>query len=288
MQPQFRLYGDTIRQNTVCVQSKKEGTMRTQSIITLVTVIGFASILGACNVTTQTTSGKDWLAAYPKAGQAQATGGDIDAQVRAAANVEPTLRFPARIGIARLGPSGLGPIPAEEAAHWTDAAEHLGPGFGTFVPISPMIAAMVEPSFADAATRPSFARQTIDTIRLAAAREHVDAVLVYEVDGTANARDTKLSLADWTLIGAFVLPTQNVKVAGVAQAMLIDVRNGYPYGTVQSTVDDDGLTTRIDWSGKGKALEDKVKASAVLKLTGEAETMLRKLKPELAALDSKR
>ncbi len=127
----------------------------------------------------------------------------------------------------------------------------------------------------------------MDTICLAAAREHLDAVLVYEVDGTANTSDTKLSLAEWTLIGAFVLPTQNVKAAGVAQAMLIDVRNGYPYGTIQSTVDDDGLATRIGSSDKGKVLRDKVMAGAVLKLTGEAETMLRKLKPELAALDTR-
>ena len=258
--------------------------MRTQSIITLVTAIGFMSMLAACDVTTQTTSGRDWLAAYPKGGSAPAAAGGIDAQVRAVANVEPTLRFPARIGIARLGPSGLRPIPADEAANWTEAAEHLGPGFGTFVPISPMIAAMVELPVDDT-TRQSFARRTIDTIRLAAAREHLDAVLVYEVDGTANAHNTGLSIAEWTLIGAFILPTQNVKAVGVAQAMLIDVRNGYPYGTVQSTADDDGLATRVGSSDKGKALEDKVMASAVLKLTGEAETMLRKLKPELAALD---
>ncbi len=90
--------------------------MRTQSIITLVTAIGFASMLGAHSVTTQTTSGQDWLAAYSTGGQAPAAAGDIEAQVRAAANVEPTLRFPARIGIARLGASGLRPIPADEAA----------------------------------------------------------------------------------------------------------------------------------------------------------------------------
>ncbi len=131
-------------------------------------------LLAACSVTTQTTSGRDWLAGYQKG---TAPAGDIDAEVRKAAGVEPTLRFPARIGIARLGPSGLAPIPAEEAAHWTEAAERLGAGYGSFVPISPMIAAMVELPLSND-SRMSVARHTIDTIRLAAARQHLDAVLI--------------------------------------------------------------------------------------------------------------
>ena len=64
--------------------------------------------LAGCSAYTQTTSGQDWLAAYPPGPPAK--GGDIDARVRAAAAVEPTLRFPARIGIARIGKQLLGKL----------------------------------------------------------------------------------------------------------------------------------------------------------------------------------
>lgn len=260
--------------------------MRARSTISKLVILGSVILLGACSFDTQTTSGRDWLAAYPQSKNTAGPSGDIDAQVRSMAAVEPTLRFPARIGIARLDQGGLAPIPADEAEHWTKAAYDLGSGFGEFVPISPMVASMVEQPFVEGA-RVSFAKHTMDTIRLAAARQHLDAVLIYEVDGTANAKDTGLSLAEWTLIGAFVLPSQDVKAVGVAQAMLIDVRNGYPYGTVRSSSDDKGLSTRIESRDTGERLKEKVMADAVAKLTGEAETMMRELKPELAALDTR-
>jgi hypothetical protein len=260
--------------------------MRARSVMSTLVILGSVAILGACSVDTQTTSGRDWLAAYPKAKTATADPDDIDAQVRSVAAVEPTLRFPARIGIARLDRGGLSPLPADEAEHWTKAAYDLGPGFGEFVPISPMIATMVEQPFAGGDRR-AFVKHTIDTVRLAAARQHLDAVLIYEVDGTADAKNNGLSLAEWTLIGAFVLPSQDVKAVGVAQAMLIDVRNGYPYGTIRSNSDDNSASTRIDSRDTSERLREKVMAAAVEKLTGEAETMMRELKPELAALDTR-
>lgn len=259
--------------------------MRARSVMSTFMIFGSVALLGACSVYTQTSSGRDWLAAYPQAKTA-APGDpdDINAQVRSVAAVEPTLRFPARIGIARLDRGGLAAIPGEEAEHWTKAAYDLGPGFGEFVPISPMIASMVEQPLTEG-NRASFAKHTIDTIRLAAARQHLDAVLIYEVDGTADAKNNGLSLAEWTLIGAFVLPSQDVKAVGVAQAMLIDVRNGYPYGTIRSNSDDNSASTRVELRETGERLREKVMADAVAKLTGEAETMMRELKPELAALD---
>lgn len=260
--------------------------MRIFSITSKILILSLATMLTACETHTQTTSGRDWLAAYSKADSATGSAGGIDAQVRSVAAVEPTLRFPARIGIARLDRSGLAAVPSDEAVQWTQAANRLGSQFGEFVPISPMVASMVEiPLTADA--RASVAHHTIDTIRLAAARQHLDAVLIYEVDGTADSKDNPLSLGEWSLIGAFVLPSQDVKAVGVAQAMLLDVRNGYPYGTIQSSTDDKSRSTRIESRDTGNRLREEVMASAVAKLTGEAEEMMRKLKPELAALDTK-
>jgi hypothetical protein len=242
-------------------------------------------MLSACGFTTQTGSGKQWLASDPPLAT-NAAAGDIDAEVRAAAAVEPTLRFPARVGIARLDRRQLTNIPADEALAWEDAATHLGKDFGEFVPVSPIVAAMFETASLRGSNE-SAAREAIEIIRLAAARQHLDAVIVYEVDATSDVKANPLSLAEWTLIGAFVLPSEDVKAAGAAQAILLDVRNGYPYGTVQASSNDKTATARFSTRESEATLQDKVRADAVVKLAGETEAMLRKLRPELAALDVK-
>jgi len=246
-------------------------------------------LLCGCHAYTQTSSANDWLAGYSSSqpGHAGNAPDDIDARVREAGAIEPNLRFPARIGIARIGPSNWQPslvaVPQEEAAAWIAAKDRLGAGFGEFVPVSPMIAAMVEPDFKPAPNdRVAAARHLMDTIRLAAARQHLDAVLIYEVDATVNQKSNPLRFADWTVIGGFVVPSQDVKAAGVAQAMLFDVRNGYPYGQVTSSVDDK-TESALFYSGEAKtSLSQKVENAAVDKLVGESEGMIRKLKEDLA------
>jgi len=227
----------------------------------------------------------DWLGAIPPGAQASS---DIDQRVREVANVEPILRFPARIGLARIGQENsrptLIPPPAEEAKAWVDLAEDLGPEYGEFVPISPLIAAMLAPPHASNA-RTDMIKDTLEMIRLAAARQHLDAVLIYEVDGTADSKNNPLSLADWTLIGAFVLPSQDVKARGLAQAILIDVRNGYHYGTVQATADDKTVAARFANQEAERALTKRVEAQAVRNLTRETRGLVRQLKVRLAALD---
>ena len=204
--------------------------------------------LAACEHYTQTTSGADYLKAY----SAPAKGSpSIDREVRDVAAVEPLLRFPARIGLARIGKTSewsgaeLTGIPAQELKAWGDVAQRLGPKFGEFVPVSPILAQMLTPKTVH--SRYETAAETIEQIRLGAARQHIDAVLIYESDGTANSESTPLSITEWTLIGAFILPTQDVKALGTAQALLLDVRNGYPYGAVHTSADDSALSTRVSF-----------------------------------------
>lgn len=248
-----------------------------------------------CSTTMQTTSGRDWLAAVPASqmtsdGSVSQDRADLNRRIREAAAVEPILRFPARIGVVKIGPvdgSRVDLIPAtvEEAEAWAEAADNLGPRYGEFVPISPLIAAMLRPE-RHQENRMDNAAEVIETIRIAAARQHLDAVIIYEVDATTNTRDTALSIADWTLIGAVILPTQGVNARGIAQAMLLDVRNGYHYGTVRVSADDDGMTTRFRSSEAQEDLAEHVKEEAVTKLAGETEAFIRELRLELMALDS--
>ena len=260
--------------------------MRTSTILA---VILAASLLAGCSVYTQTSSGRDWLAAYPPAPPSKADASGIDARVRQVAAVEPLLRFPARIGLARIGKvgyaGGLVALPTDEAQSWAALRDRLGPSFGEFVPISPMIASMVEENVQATymGDRVATARHVIETIRLAAARQHLDAVLIYEVDASADTRSNPLSIGEWTLIGSFILPSRDVKAIGVAQAMLIDVRNGYPYGQITSTVDDKSESALFN-TGEAKAvLSQKVEGAAVTKLAGEAFDLMTRLRVELAA-----
>ena len=133
--------------------------------------------LAGCAYSTQTTSGADFLARYgdpayvaesgPGAAQA------LDDEIRAIAAVEPNLRFPARIGVARLEGRQLTTVPPEELVHWGELADALGPDVGDFVPVSPLIAAMVAPQ-ADDPRRPAAPAELIADIRRGAARQHLD------------------------------------------------------------------------------------------------------------------
>ncbi|MGD0191168.1 MAG: hypothetical protein ABSD74_10545 [Rhizomicrobium sp.] len=263
--------------------------------ISRLAILSSLLLLAACETTTQTTSGRDWLAASPKPKTVDLSPGNIDAAVRDAANVEPTLRFPARIGIARVDRGMLSPIPATDAKAWADAAARLGDAYGEFVPISPVVAAMFGSDIAMYNSRDDSTpyyyvdrtKEVVDNIRLASARQHLDAVLVYETSSSAKAQSGAFSFAKWTLIGAAVLPTEKVEAQATAEATLIDVRNGYPYGTVQADKDGDTSAARFETGDAGDALRDRVRTAAVSDLASQTERMMRKLRHELAALDRK-
>ncbi len=84
-------------------------------------VLALGAALAACGYSTQVSSGKEYLSRYSAAASQAGDGSGrakLDAQVREAANVEPTLVFPARIGIARLKDARLVPVAAAEAEAW--------------------------------------------------------------------------------------------------------------------------------------------------------------------------
>ncbi|MFW6300468.1 MAG: hypothetical protein ACOC20_06065, partial [Oceanicaulis sp.] len=144
-----------------------------------------ALVLSACSYSTQTSSGADYLAGYR--GPAAAAGAaareqakaeaSLDEEIRAIAAIEPALRFPARIGVARVENRQLTSVPPSELAYWGELAERLGPETGAFAPVSPLITAMVAP----AAGRHATPGALIADIRRGAARQHLDYVLVYEL-----------------------------------------------------------------------------------------------------------
>ncbi len=254
------------------------------------TALALLSALAAgCSRHVQITSGAEYLARYDAQAEAHrqigttgTTGNDIatdrsttrpdlDPAIRKAASVEPILQFPARFGIARVEGLDLTGIPAAEAALWQRLAESHA-GLGTFVPVEPLVALATAGSLGVSRNRHSLAA-TVDTIRVGAARQHLDAVLIYAVGQRGDKSNTVLALMDITLIGGAFLPTRQIEIEGLARAMLLDVRNGYPYGIASASVDLSEYSTSFGSDARTADL----RREAVLKVT-------EKLVPEIDAL----
>lgn len=275
-----------------------------------------ALTLVGCSSHVQTTSGADYLAraaadraAYgpqmqpselqmqPNADGLQtaptafSTGPDIDAEVLRVASLEPLLRLPARIGVARMTADGLAMIPERELAAWASLAERLGPEFGDFVPVDPLIAAMVSdaasgtPLTAASQARrlasPRRLRDTIREARLGAARQHLDAVVLYQVAATSNSEATPFAMANFTLIGAMILPGRQNRSEAVAAAIMIDVRNGYPYGRASAEADKTRLSTYVRHETSERLAREQASAAAFDALVENVEDLARNLQEEL-------
>jgi len=231
-----------------------------------------AVALSACSAHMQTTSGVEYMARYDdyQASFAQPDGvyGDVDADVMRIAQIEPQLQFPARIGLARIQWGNLQTIPADEAAIWQELAEEIGPEMGQFVPVSPLIAEMV--AMPSDPGRSSTANLIAD-IRRGAARQHLDYVMIYEVGTSKRERANDIAVADLTIIGMFVLPTRGVEVEASASAILLDVRNGYPYATLTGHAEEDDHARVVDTSSRLNELAETAEAHAVADLAQAAD-----------------
>lgn len=243
--------------------------------------------LAACGNNIQTSSGADYLSKHPLV--TNPADGDInpasDQAVLAAASVEPILRFPARIGIARIESQQLATIPPDELAIWAEVAGRHSE-IGEFVPVSPLVAEFTAESVQPYPSRDLYRRtvgELVGTIRLGAARQHVDAVLVYGVAASSRSANTPLAFADITLIGGAILPTRRLKGQGIGQALLLDVRNGYPYGTASAQVDLTGLSVSWGSDERSDELRREATLEMVRELTNEVEEMFGKLAKEMKA-----
>ena len=225
-------------------------------------ILAASLTLAGCETTTQYTSGADYLSRYQDTPITQTASTDL--AVKKIAAVEPDLQFPARIGLARIGPNKrLMGVPFDEAESWRDAAESLGPSFGTFIPVSPLIANSV--SHIDQRDKTT----VIDHIRRGAARQHLDYVIAYEVSHKTKSDGNALRLADLTVLGLFVLPSRDLKAEATASAILLDVRNGYPYLTGSTFADETSISTVVGGGDKKDKLKSRARRAAVAQIAQE-------------------
>lgn len=221
-------------------------------------------LLAACASSVQTTSESDTLGGYA-AKAAVAKGQAIDPVARQSALSEPALRFPARIGLARLENGVVSPLPQDEAEAWLVMVKDLGPGWGEFVPLSPL-----ELAPAGVCCHPPYIATTMSGIRRSAARQHLDAVLIYEVVADRGRAAAPYTVASWAPLDSLLALTATGQPAAHAQGVLIDARNGAVYGFASGGADHAQI-----------AASDRVK-DAVAGLAKETAVMLRDLRIELA------
>ncbi|MDA8824040.1 hypothetical protein N9N41_06035 [Opitutales bacterium] len=225
----------------------------------------------------QMTSGKKYLSGYSQVDMKEQNRSSIDQEVRFVAQIEPSLRFPARIGLVKLYNGKISNISAKEIESWTKVKEEMGEKFGDFVPVSSMIAEMVYSSQNINTKSNRNSVEIFRKVRLGAARQHLDHVLIYEVFSETKTTKLASSVANWTIIGGYFVPSREIETTGFANALLLDVRNGYPYGSASASLNAKEFSASQTYRDKSRNLADKNQISTVIKLIPEVQQMMKKL-----------
>ena len=249
--------------------------------LSLLATLALATI-GCQSHSIQTTSGREYLNKYEELDLPNGEAGSIEEEVREIANIEPTLRFPARIGLAKLYNGRITNLTAEEVEGWNKAKEEMGSKFGEFVPVSSMIAELAykAPSRqkGEYFVKPS---EVFRKVRLGAARQHLDYVLLYEVFSETKTTKLASSVANWTIIGGYFIPSRKIETTGHCNALLLDVRSGYPYGTASASLTANEFSAWLLDNDKERNLQDKNQIATALKLIPEARKMMENLMKNL-------
>ena len=266
-----------------------------------------AFLLAGCSHTVQTTSGADYLSKNPslhtkpiRSVSSTYTAGNevidlpVSDLIREAASVEPLLTFPARFGLARIENGVLTTIPSDEAALWQGMAARFD-DFGSFTAVDPIIVEFTSKSLPPATHQATLhhdrngsyrthrGRDLPTKIRLGAARQHLDAVLIYEVGVAEKHRRRALTSVRLTALGAMPLSDHTLDAAGAAKAILLDVRNAYPYGTAQVEKDLSGYSGSWHTTSARNERREKARKSVTAALVPDVENMLRSLITDLQA-----
>ena len=249
--------------------------MRTKLIpLCLTTCVALGSI-GCQSRSIETTSGKEYLNKYAKTNHPSLMEANLDQNFRQVAKVEPSLQFPACIGLIKLYNGKITNITAEEIEAWNQSKRELGEDFGEFVPLSSMVVVHATPPKDKNVRQDS--SEIFSQIRLGAAGKHLKQVLIYEV--FSKTKTTKLSsaVADWTIVGGYFVPSRQIDTTGYANALLLDVHSGYPYGTASTTLNTRKISTTQTYRDESRNLADQNHVATAIKLIPQTQKMIEEL-----------
>ncbi|MBT3666158.1 MAG: hypothetical protein HN548_01665, partial [Opitutae bacterium] len=75
-------------------------------------------------------------------------------------------------------------------------------------------------------------------------------------------------------------PSREIETTGFANALLLDVRNGYPYGSASASLNAKEFSASQTYRDRSRNLADKNQISTVIKLIPEVQQMMKKLMEE--------
>ena len=227
--------------------------------------------------------GKEYLSNYTDYDASDINASDLNEEVKIIANIEPSIEFPSRIGLVKLFNGRISNLSPDEVEAWEDARRTMGSKFGEFITVSPMIAEMVYTPRNTNSKSKIKSSEIFRKIRLGAARQHLDHVLVYEVFSETKTTKLASSVANWTIVGGYFVPSREIKTTGFANALLIDVRNGYPYGAASASLNATELSASQTYRDRARNLSDINQIATVIKLIPEVQNMMEKLMKSLKA-----
>ncbi|MDF1730570.1 MAG: hypothetical protein P1U49_03640 [Minwuia sp.] len=272
-------------------------------LIRLPAAIFATTLIVGCGPVLQETSGHDYIAKYRQDSvrsndqnalktidramgmvegdesslSAARTNRTLNEMVVEAASVEPLLRFPARIGLARLDGLYRSDVPPAEASGWIAVAETMQDGIGELVPINHMLGDEAANSVGLNNNGWTAQQISIAKIRLAAARQHLDAVIIYRTQAESESGATFAAALDYTLVGTFLVPGHMVEAQSVATAVILDVRNGYMYGEVTETATKTRLTNYWSTRDAERSSSEAASVRAALKLAPAVGAVLEQM-----------
>ena len=244
--------------------------------IGLLIILSLASI-GCQSHSVQMTSGKKYLSNYTNYDATEMNASDLNEEVKAIASIEPSIQFPSRIGLVKLFNGRITNLSVQEVEAWEESRTTMGNGLSNFIPVNPMIAEMVYTPRKTNSKSKSNPSEIFRKIRLGAARQHLDHVLIYEVFSETKTTKLASSVANWTIVGGYFVPSREIETTGFANALLLDVRNGYPYGSASASLNAKEFSASQTYRDKSRNLADKNQISTVIKLIPEVQQMMKKL-----------
>lgn len=234
-----------------------------RSLNKLILCVAVASFSVSCSKGFNRTGLKDQLSSSPytfevaKVGAASdgKTGGEITAEDIAKARAKkPQLKFPFSLAVYADGFS-LAKMDKDLLSEWQTKLQNRGVVTNIF-PLSKI----------GMRSTSQYSSPALTELRLAAAEQGADALLVVRAAYDTDSYVNPFSLFYLTLIGYFIVPGSNLDILAMLDSAVIDVGNGYVYATAQA--EGQASRTRPGAYMNSDAMKD-IAAEKALKALGE-------------------